>query len=362
MKYQSLRILIGLSFLISIALVTPAKSPQTKISVAEQLRDPARTSEVSGKPLLIIFYTNWSVTYKRMRSEVFSVAVIQELLSHFHTLYVNAEDVENGAWMRQKYQISLYPTILAYSPSQKLGSIQGLHPPHAFFTYLDFWYDKWREEAFEKTGVKLKNPLLKSYQGESRSRDELRRVRGFQLKTGRIIQGTPVSIEDGVLTLDDRGRRSEIPQYLLTPKARDALLPLAIRYMAETKSLVPGPFAPSFKPLKSLTEIKKKAKTGKDPVLVLVDPGQNYYRGLKAYLEGNRRTRNDLSYTHNFVVGGKVNPKTLNLIAKTYSVSYPALILLEKDKEPQGQSNLKDAHSFLSALANWKLGQLRKSN
>jgi hypothetical protein len=362
MKVYPLPKLILMTLFVLTNLILEAKPSNTTPSIIDPLRKPKVTSEMSGKPLLVILYTNWSATYKRMRSQTFSVEVIRELLGHFHTLYFDAEDPENGPWIRQNFQASVFPTILSYSPSEKLGSIQGFHPPHAFYSSLDFWYEKWRLEELKKTGIKPPHPLMAPYQGESRSRKELRLAGGFQLKTGRILQGVPISVIEGIVTLDNRGIQTEIPQNLFTPKARDAILPLAKHYMHETKALVSGPFPSQFKPLKSLTEMKKTATLGEEPVLVLVDPGHRYFKGLKSYLQVNRRTRNDLTYSRNYVLGEKVSSKTYDLISKTYQITYPALILLRKNKNPEAQSNLRDARSFLSALASWNLGQLRKQD
>jgi endonuclease V-like protein UPF0215 family len=324
----------------------------------KEMRDPRRISKRVGKPVLLIFFTNWSSISRDMEEQVLRRADIQDFLQVFHIQRIDAETKKHGIDLSRLFRLERYPTIIAYSDAGRIGSIEGMWPPRAFLRSLQSWYEQWRTLSEERRLKYPADPILKPVEMEKRTKRELRNISGFQLQTGKIVEGIPINLSSGIVTLEnDRGSHI-IPLHLFTPQSRKKVEANAKKSMLKTMDLVPGPHGLEFNSLGGIIEINTMKEEIQEPFIVLVDPTQEFQSILSAYLEDQPLKRNELTYMRKFKVAENLSERALNLIKRHYSLELPALMVLSKDKPMSKYTELMNPGEFFKIL---RTIRLRKS-
>jgi thioredoxin-related protein len=111
--------------------------------------DGVRTTQGSGKYMLVDVYTDWCGWCKKLDQEVYAHPEVQQLLaSNFVTVKLNAEStnlIKNGTnqfteqELAKMLDVKGYPAILVYDKKFQLVSrLSGYHEPKEFIRYLKY--------------------------------------------------------------------------------------------------------------------------------------------------------------------------------------------------------------------------------
>ena len=77
----------------------------------------------TGKPVALLFYTDWCNYCKKFAPLQYKLSQDSELSKRFTFVWINAEDKENNAEILDKFHIKAFPTLFLFDP-QKDKKIQ----------------------------------------------------------------------------------------------------------------------------------------------------------------------------------------------------------------------------------------------
>ena len=121
MKSALVALLAG--FLTVFTVMPGSASTEAWLENVEEAVELARSTE---RNLLVDLWADWCLACKRLEEDVFSTSEFQEFAQRFVLLRVDTEDGDEGARLKQRYQIEALPTTLILSPDMiKIGSLQG---------------------------------------------------------------------------------------------------------------------------------------------------------------------------------------------------------------------------------------------
>ena len=131
---------VSLCFLPSLSTSTSSSQPTAGAAQAQSLRwyDDLRMGMIAARTgrrwILVDCYTDWCHWCKKLDTDVFENATVaRQLGDHFVWVKCNTEDEAKGVWVKDKYGVQGYPSILILDPSgNEKGRIQGYLPPQAF--------------------------------------------------------------------------------------------------------------------------------------------------------------------------------------------------------------------------------------
>jgi len=342
---------LGFFLLISGFLAQEQDPQDSSPSISyKEIKDPRRISKRTGKPTLLIFYTNWSNNAARMRDEIFARPEIMEFLQSFHIERIDAETDKLGVDLRQLFEISTYPTILAYSEIERMGSLEGYWPPRTFLKRLRNWYEKWRTQNPKRENSLPTDPVLGNIDEETRTKRELREVDGFQLRTGKIVDGIPIKLSSGVVTLREGELITILPLYLFTPNSRKKVLAQAKSTMLKDMDLVPGPHGQNFQEISGIIEINELRNELSEPFIVLVDPKQEFLSILNDFLVDQPLKKNELSYIRKYRIAEDLSDRAFNLIQRKYSIELPAVMIVSSEGVEKAFSEVRMPKTFFDEL------------
>ena len=342
-------LILAAVFSLSHAEDVETSDPGTSLSYRD-IKNPAKISARMGKPLLIIFYTTWSATYSSMKAGTLSLPAIQEFMSHFHVEFVDAESDKMGVDLKLLYQLNTYPTIVAYSDSGRMGSIRGIWPPYTFLQRLKDWYEIWRSENPIRKSSLPSDPIMGSIGEETRTKKEIRSSGGYQLRTGKILTGTPVKLSSGVVTLVNGDESSQVPLYLFTPESRKIVLAKARSYVFKENNVDAGPHGTTFQEIDGIIEINELRSKLNEPFIVLIDPQQEFQTLLNDYLMDQPMAKNELSYVPKFKIAENLSDRSLNIIYRKYSIEPPAVLIMDKEGVVNQFSEIRLPVEFLAEI------------
>lgn len=335
---------------------------KAKYSVA--LSDPFSYSKSTAKPLMYIIFAPWSATYESFRENSLTDPLIKEYLRLFEVIYINGDDENYRSLLPKRYWTQVYPAVIAFSESGKLGYVRGEDTvePKLFYKHVDFWFEKWRANYLEATGKKPIHPMKYFYEEDYKSKDKLKNKLGFLLKTGWVVQGKPINLANKIVTVKNGKRETKLPLHLFTDESRVKIEALALLNMREKTSLVPGPYSAKFtKILDTIPAITQAKNAAKSPVLLLLDPDESFTEKLYSYNAQNPKTANSLTYVEKYLSGKTLSPQMANVFSYHYGVEYPAAMILKSGYENRVYSNLKNPSEIYSLITDEDLIQQSKS-
>ena len=318
--------------------------------VYNDIKDPSKISLRHRKPVLLLFYTTWSETYDRMKETTLKIPAIKEFLGQFHVEWIDAESDQLGVDLKLTYQLSSYPTIIAYSEFGRLGSIQGLWPPFTFLKLLKDWYETWRSESPVRKNSLPSDPILGAIGYETRTKKEIRRSGGFQLRTGKVLDGTPIGLSSGIVTLMNEDQVNKLPLYLFTPKSRELVLTKAKNYVFKEKNISAGPHGMIFREIGGIIEINELRTELQEPFVVLIDPRQEFQSLLNNYLIDQPLARNELSYIPKYKIASDLSDRSLGFIYRKYSIEPPAALIIDSNGVVKQFSEMRVPAQFLAEI------------
>jgi thioredoxin-related protein len=314
-----------------------------------------------NKPTIAIFYASWADAWKRMNKNVFSNPLIEEFLQYFEVIKVDAESREGRPW-KHEYNVEKYPTFSFWMPEGHISNIEGYLSPKEFYRTLSFWYRKWR--IYKKHQFKQDTPeaFYHQYGEEKRSYKDLKKEKGFMLKTGRIIKGVPVRLEDNIITFNHKKRITNLPLYLFTPKAKNVLREYMSKINSIKANLVTGEFDNHFKPIKSYMELTTIKNERKNTVIVLIDPEEKLHERIITSSKKDPRFEADLTWSEKYLFGKDTMQVVLNQLKTAYKVSFPAALIFGSSNQTQKISNIETPHKFHRMLKSFGIGAPQKNS
>ncbi len=105
------------------------------VSWGSSLDNALMSSERSGEPLMVDFYTDWCGWCKKMDNDTYMDSKVNDLSRKFICVKINAESDQETA---RKYNVSSYPTILFLnSKGSVIGSVRGYMSPADFVRSME---------------------------------------------------------------------------------------------------------------------------------------------------------------------------------------------------------------------------------
>ncbi len=322
------------------------------------LSDPLSYSRKVNKPLLYLIFAPWSNTFQVFDRDSMNDPIIYEYFSLFEVVKIRGDMDQYKRMIPKKYWTREYPALIAFSESKELGYLRGEDAVDTKKLYrsLDFWFEQWRRDMEVSTGKKPIHPLRYYFEEDYKTRQAVKSKHGYLLKTGWVVHGSPREIRNKVVTMVDGQRETYLPLHLFTDKSRKLVERKAFVSMRESASLVPGDFPLNFSEnldsIPSINEVKFKSEK---PVLVLLDPAEEYLTKLKNYNSDNRKLANTLTYVKKYLAGKLLSKPMAEIIATFYKVEYPAALVLQSGTDNRSFSNLKDPEEIYTIIDNENL-------
>lgn len=109
-----------------------------EIPWGSDLEAALQRSESKDLPLVTYFHTDWCTYCRQMEATTFQDPdVIEHLAREYVLVKLNAEKDEQGIRLREKFEVTAYPTFLLMTPSgEEIDRVQGYLPPESFTSAL----------------------------------------------------------------------------------------------------------------------------------------------------------------------------------------------------------------------------------
>lgn len=188
----------------------------------------------------------------------------------------------------------------------------------------------------------------------------------FLLRSGEVVTGKIMGVEDNIVLFEIEGRIQYVPLYLFTPNAQEyiayhapeePLITMAEVTAMEQLTLVLGPFEAEFIEISSYGEIiRSKEEAQKTPVIIYIDPMETLLTEVKEKMTTDPVFRNTLTWVDkkSFTRG---NPDVFRTISRQFNVQTPAFLILQKDQPNIGISNMSTVQDLLDVIKSYELEQ-----
>jgi len=156
-------------------------------------------AKLSGKPLILYFYTDWCPYCRKFENNILADAAVKKNLESFIRVQVNPDDGSRENELARQYRVSGYPTVLFARASDLQGAEaagRAIRAPADFIQATNRYLKKIPAAEVSQTVDSPKSSGLSEQVPEAVVADHV-----LHLKNGRKAEGTLVSESAKGLTL-----------------------------------------------------------------------------------------------------------------------------------------------------------------
>ena len=118
---------LGLLSLVSCLMSSPAFAGEDWLEGANGYEQGLEQAKVSGKPMIVMFYTDWCGYCRKLQKNVLDKPEVQKALSNFMKVRINPEKGDKENRLAEEHGVQGYPTVFlkrlnSNQPPAEMGS------------------------------------------------------------------------------------------------------------------------------------------------------------------------------------------------------------------------------------------------